>query len=60
MSKVDEYGSLTNQYSNFIALSKYARWLDDKSRRETWSETVDRYVNYMTKQFGQLGDVADE
>ena len=35
---------LPTDYQTFIATSRYARWLDDKNRRETWSETVDRYV----------------
>ena len=35
-----------NDYSNFIALSRYARWLDDAGRRETWEETCARYTNY--------------
>ena len=34
------------EYSNFIALSRYARWLPEQNRRETWEETVLRYVNY--------------
>ena len=34
------------EYSNFIALSRYARWLPEKKRRETWKETVDRYISY--------------
>jgi ribonucleoside-triphosphate reductase (thioredoxin) len=34
------------EYSNFIALSRYAKWLPDKQRRETWKETVNRYVNF--------------
>lgn len=34
------------QYSQFIALSRYARWLDDKNRRETWDETVERYIDF--------------
>ena len=38
---------LPTDYQNFIATSRYARWLDDEGRRETWSETVSRYVNYM-------------
>ena len=38
---------LPTDYQNFIATSRYARWLDDKGRRETWSETVSRYVDYM-------------
>ena len=39
---------LPTDYQNFIATSRYARWLDDEQRRETWQETVDRYVNYIT------------
>jgi ribonucleoside-triphosphate reductase len=38
---------LPTDYQNFIALSRYARWLEHKSRRETWAETVERYVNYI-------------
>jgi ribonucleoside-diphosphate reductase alpha chain len=33
-----------NEYMQFIALSRYARWLPDEGRRETWEETVGRYV----------------
>jgi len=40
---------LPTDYQNFIALSRYARWLEDEGRRETWTETVDRYVQYMVK-----------
>ncbi len=38
---------LPTDYQNFIATSRYARWLDDEGRRETWGETVSRYVDYM-------------
>ena len=38
-----------NDYQKFIAVSRYARWLDDAGRRETWEETVDRYVSYMSQ-----------
>lgn len=40
---------LPTDYQNFIALSRYARWKEDEQRRETWSETVSRYFDYMTK-----------
>lgn len=33
-----------NDYQNFIALSRYARWRDEDNRRETWAETVERYM----------------
>ena len=36
---------LPTDYQSFIHTSRYARWLDDAGRRETWSETVDRYIN---------------
>ena len=38
---------LPNDYQNFIALSRYARWLPHKNRRETWKETVCRYFDFM-------------
>lgn len=37
---------LPTPYQQFIHLSRYSRWLDDKMRRETWTETVDRYFNF--------------
>ena len=37
---------LPTQYQEYIALSRYARWLPKEERRETWSETCWRYVNY--------------
>ena len=41
-------GAIQNPYENFIALSRYARWLEKENRRETWQETVDRYFDFMT------------
>ena len=38
---------LPTDYQNFIALSRYARWLPEEGRREVWSETVNRYLDYM-------------
>jgi ribonucleoside-triphosphate reductase (thioredoxin) len=34
-------------YNNFIAKSRYSRYLDDKGRREHWNETVARYFDFM-------------
>lgn len=33
-------------YQRYIALSRYARYLPDECRRETWEETVNRYCSY--------------
>ena len=35
---------LPTPYQQFIAKSRYARWLESENRREDWSETVDRYM----------------
>jgi ribonucleoside-triphosphate reductase (thioredoxin) len=36
-----------DQYQEYIAASRYARYLDDKGRREQWNETVWRFVDYI-------------
>jgi len=35
-----------DQYQTFIATSRYARWLPDAERRETWDETCTRYMDF--------------
>ena len=35
---------LPTDYQAFIHKSRYARWLDKEGRRESWSETVSRYM----------------
>lgn len=36
---------LPTDYQSFIATSRYARWIEAENRRETWPETVGRYIN---------------
>lgn len=40
---------LPTLYQQFIHKSRYARWLWDKNRRETWEETVGRYFDFFQK-----------
>tara|TARA_B110000285_G_scaffold123950_1_gene139986 strand:+ start:1487 stop:3388 length:1902 start_codon:yes stop_codon:yes gene_type:complete len=35
---------LPTDYQSFIHKSRYARWLDKEGRRETWGETVSRFM----------------
>ena len=35
-----------DQYQSFIHKSRYARWIPEHGRRETWAETVFRYVQF--------------
>jgi ribonucleoside-diphosphate reductase alpha chain len=48
-----------DQYQEYIAASRYARFVDDKKRRETWGETVDRYVEYIFSRTPAIADKAD-
>jgi ribonucleoside-diphosphate reductase alpha chain len=44
-----------DQYQSFIHKSRYARWIEEDKRRETWEETVQRYVDFF-KEREQLND----
>ena len=35
-----------DQYQEYIHQSRYARWIPEEARRETWTDTVYRYVNF--------------
>lgn len=37
---------LKSSYEQFIHASRYARYSAESGRRETWEETVDRYINF--------------
>jgi len=40
---MDNY--IPTDYQGFIHKSRYARWLENEGRRESWGETVSRYIN---------------
>ena len=42
---------LPTDYSKYIHLSRYSRWNEDAQRRETWEETVDRYIKFFISRF---------
>ncbi len=41
-----------NPLSEFVYLRTYARWIEAEQRRETWIETVERYINFMQENLG--------
>jgi len=51
------------ELQKFTAISKYARWLEDKQRREVWGETVARYRDMMVQKHphreGRIREVAE-
>ncbi len=44
------------EYSNYIALSRYSRWDDNKKRRETWEEVVERWATYWENKLPVMKD----
>jgi ribonucleoside-diphosphate reductase alpha chain len=47
--------SALQELQNYTFVSKYARWLEDKNRRETWKEAVDRVRGMMHTQYDSFG-----
>jgi len=43
---------LPTTYQQFIHQSRYARWQEDKHRRESWTETVKRYFDFFENHLG--------
>ena len=46
MGEPVKYNTLPTTYQQYIHLSRYARWLPEEGRRETWNETVKRYFDF--------------
>lgn len=51
--------SALQELQNYTFVSKYARWLEDKNRRETWKEAVERVKNMMHTKYADFG-ISDE
>ena len=41
-----------NPLGEFVYYRSYSRWIPEEQRRETWIETVGRYVDFMKKNLG--------
>jgi len=41
-----------NPLGEFVFYRTYARWIEEESRRETWIETIDRYMDFMKENLG--------
>ncbi|MEK7060167.1 MAG: ATP cone domain-containing protein [Patescibacteria group bacterium] len=56
----DESSSyFVSSYEEFIFFRTYSKWQDALGRRETWIETVDRFMNYMKKNLGNKMSTKD-
>jgi len=43
-----------NPSQEFVYVRTYSRWIEELKRRETWAETVDRYLEFIEKERGGL------
>jgi len=43
-----------NQLGEFVYYRSYSKWIESEGRRETWIETVDRYLSFMKSKMGKL------
>lgn len=41
-----------NPLAEFVYYRTYSHWIDEEGRRETWIETVDRYMDFMRENLG--------
>jgi len=48
----DSKKSFRNALGEFVYYRSYSRWIDEESRRETYIETVDRYLTFMRENLG--------
>ncbi len=50
---------IDKEIKTYIHLSKYSRWIDDSNRRETWDETIDRYIQFWKDRFSDISVEGD-
>jgi len=43
-----------NPLSEFVYYRSYAKWIEEEGRRETWIETIDRYMDFMKGKLGKM------
>lgn len=48
-----------NDFQTYIHKSRYARWIPEAGRRETWPETVTRYCDFWKNKYGDLFPYAE-
>lgn len=54
-----------NPLGEFVYYRTYSRWIKEEGRRETWIETVDRYISFMKENLGdklkdsEYGEIRD-
>jgi len=51
---------LPSIYQSIIHRSRYSRYLPNEKRRESWEESIDRYINFMYKKVKDNSNISEE
>lgn len=51
---------LPSDYQHYIHASRYARWVEEDNKRESWDETVDRYISFFKDRVEKNEDMSSE
>lgn len=43
-----------NEACKFVYIRTYSKWMEDHNRRESWEDTVNRFINFIIKERGEL------
>ena len=44
--------SLKSEAQKFVYVRTYARWMEEEKRRETWQDSVERYIDFLIEERG--------
>ena len=50
---------INTDLQKYIHISKYARWIEKEKRRETWEESVSRFINFWNNRNNCGGGIGD-
>ena len=56
---LDRPDPFRTELGKFVTIRTYARWLEEKKRREHWPETVDRSTEFLFERAGEALDAFD-
>lgn len=51
---------ISKEMQTYIHLSKYARWVESENRRETWDETIDRFLSFWKEKYDGNNEVINK
>jgi len=51
-------GCFETDLQRYIHISKYARWIEEENRRETWEESVGRFIDFWENKKVGIGNVS--